>query len=342
MFYKRKFVNRSAEGNSFCLCRPLHGFTLVELLVVISIIALLISLLLPALAMAKREADSAVCMVNLRSQGQILAEYADTFNNAIPYAYDNGSWPKDPYGTNAWDSLLFCYNQGVDPTNFSKKWFNSSSNIPSNEFNALLEKFAKMYVCPSSVLPVLYKGGYKVGNDVYAPALITTYACNPNFFMTYVPPGGKLSGSTKPQSYTYSLSNVANPSQKVAIGDATQVEASGSPSGDQFFWMENRWTQIRNAPMNDLMSSQGIAPGVNSNSDYPIAIFATGMRYRHGQTSANDTGGWANALFFDGHVANIPVNQAPPGLPGNPSVTGNVGLRVLNVNNPNLLSNILQ
>ena len=43
-----------------------HGFTLVELLVVIMIIAILIALLLPALAKARRLADQVVCASNMR------------------------------------------------------------------------------------------------------------------------------------------------------------------------------------------------------------------------------------------------------------------------------------
>ena len=65
------------------------GFTLIELLVVISIIALLIAILLPALQRVRRQAREMVCQARLRQWGLTL----DT------YATDNqGRFPSDTYG----------------------------------------------------------------------------------------------------------------------------------------------------------------------------------------------------------------------------------------------------
>jgi len=62
-----------------------HGFTLVELLVVIGIIALLISVLLPALNGARQSAKNIMCSSNLRELGQIVNIYVANNRGKLPY-----------------------------------------------------------------------------------------------------------------------------------------------------------------------------------------------------------------------------------------------------------------
>lgn len=61
------------------------GFTLVELLVVLAIIAVLAALLLPVLASAKQAGHRVRCLSNLRQVGIAIQSYADDHSGQIPY-----------------------------------------------------------------------------------------------------------------------------------------------------------------------------------------------------------------------------------------------------------------
>ena len=76
--------------------RNAGAFTLVELLVVIGIIALLISILLPALGRARASANSVACLSNMRQLGQSLLFFQNEHDGYNPKAWLNGG-PRSPY-----------------------------------------------------------------------------------------------------------------------------------------------------------------------------------------------------------------------------------------------------
>jgi prepilin-type N-terminal cleavage/methylation domain-containing protein/prepilin-type processing-associated H-X9-DG protein len=96
--------------------RKRRGFTLVELLVVIGIIAVLISLLLPALGRARESANTIKCASNLRGIGLAIANYVANYRGVLPpsnlykgFGFSGGiQTPSQPnQGYVHWSSFLY-------------------------------------------------------------------------------------------------------------------------------------------------------------------------------------------------------------------------------------------
>ena len=90
------------------------GFTLIELLVVIAIIALLLSILTPALRMAKENGRRLLCSSNLKSIGVGLKIYAESSNDKlIPNVHFNGTHYTDGIkpGYQPWQSYFLGLNE---------------------------------------------------------------------------------------------------------------------------------------------------------------------------------------------------------------------------------------
>jgi prepilin-type N-terminal cleavage/methylation domain-containing protein/prepilin-type processing-associated H-X9-DG protein len=79
------------------------GFTLIEVLVVVAIIALLISILIPSLQAARDASKRSVCASNLHQQNLAMRSYAQDYRGFLPwrgwFSYTISEVPKEAYGT---------------------------------------------------------------------------------------------------------------------------------------------------------------------------------------------------------------------------------------------------
>jgi len=122
------------------------GFTLVELLVVIGIIALLISILLPSLNRARETANRVKCASNLRQIGQALQLYAND---------NKGTFPRTRYSEGAYTSLTAT---SITASGTAATDAFTGASIPSNnDITAAVYLLLRtqditpeVFICPSS------------------------------------------------------------------------------------------------------------------------------------------------------------------------------------------------
>ena len=132
------------------------GFTLIELLVVIAIIALLMSILMPTLAKARKMAKSAMCMSNEKQWASFFSMYTDDFNGKFMEG-------RNKSGQNWWQVLepyyknrgLLCCPMANNPKRQAKDGFGNYGTWGPTWFNGYYGSYCiNEWVCN----PVLEAG----------------------------------------------------------------------------------------------------------------------------------------------------------------------------------------
>ena len=139
--------------------RPRTGFTLVELIVVIAIIAVVIGLLLPAVQSAREAARRTTCTNNAKQIGLAFLTLEES-RKRLPFAGDDG--PTNPSGPDAgeWDRVSWTYHV-LPQLERGDLFALGRTTVPGRRSNPINDVPVEVFICPTRRAVKLYRGQVK-------------------------------------------------------------------------------------------------------------------------------------------------------------------------------------
>jgi prepilin-type N-terminal cleavage/methylation domain-containing protein len=297
-----------------------RGFTLVELLVVIGIIALLISILLPALSKARKAANTTKCLANMHSIGNALQIYVANNNGYIPgspnttgrFLLSTGFSNSNTPGINQ----IFDWMSPISDAIGAKVPYSSTADAGRSNGQARWDRVnfqltTPMFVCPENQSVCTLYGGASavfpgaVNVPGYVPylsmcsSMLPLLLNNPTAGDTTSPTTMGNAYANPPPGYAPKINKLGSGANKIFISDGARYIVLASNSFD----MDFGYNGTVGGAYSDWGAYTQYAYGRPRTAGSGSTPDSRSLWERHGGNTPNTYR--FSAVFFDGHAATV-------------------------------------